>query len=345
VVWSLAYHAGSDVEDARTFSVGDVCGRYEVRGALETEEAVELYQAVDVTTGDAVTLECSRWGEAADELDVEQLLEHAAAWRGSAGSHVIRVLDGGTTSDGTPWLAHEPVPADGARARIDASGALPSALAVRIAQTVAERLDAVRATGFAPAFLTPHAVRMRQDGSVALWLARLSKPTASSTPPEVLSGHAPDARAHVYGVALLLFEMLSGEHPLARYVRGEPDVERAMQHAQCHREAPSLSELVPGLAPGVVATVRAALSKERAKRPPTLAALATELERLREHVVAREGELPTAERAIDRRVALNTKESDVASTARRTKRRAALRGVGVGLGVTLLAELARRWLG
>jgi len=333
-----------DVEDKRTFSVGDVCGHYEVRSGLDSEEAVELYQAADVVTGDAVTLECSRWGEDSEDLDMDRLLARGAAWHEAAGPHVIRVVDGGTTANGTSWLAHEPVPIDGVRARLDVGGAFPPALAVGVAEDVAEHLDAVLASGFVPASLTPHAVRLRDDGSVVLWLARLSTPTASSSPPEVLTGHEPDARAFVYGVALVLFEMLSGEHPFVRYVQKESDAEAAMKHAQCHREPVGLSELVPGLAPGVVATVRAALSKERAKRPPTLAVLATELARLREHVVGQAGELPTGLRPIERRSAPETGASERTSSCGHTMRHAALWGGGLGLGVTLLIELARGWL-
>jgi len=100
--------------------------------------------------------------------------------------------------------------------------------------------------------------------------------------PEQVSGDHVDARCDVYGLGVLLYEMLAGRRPYES--DNVPDVYGLIQEG---RPAP-LRTLQPDLPPAVCNTCQRAFAKDRELRPEDAGALLAELERL----VAGSGEGP-----------------------------------------------------
>lgn len=91
--------------------------------------------------------------------------------------------------------------------------------------------------------------------------------------PEQWRGEPPDARADVWAAGLLLYELLTGEHPLPRSKAAELRL-----HIPSSQPMPSVSWRCPGLPEELVRLVASALAKDPAERPANGGEL---LERLR----------------------------------------------------------------
>jgi serine/threonine protein kinase len=98
--------------------------------------------------------------------------------------------------------------------------------------------------------------------------------TMAGTPaymaPEQLRGEAADARADLWGLGIVLFEMLAGRHPFR-----PPADFFALTHAIVHRPTPALDSLVPGLPaalPAIVARATAKAATERFEDASSMAA-------------------------------------------------------------------------
>jgi eukaryotic-like serine/threonine-protein kinase len=101
--------------------------------------------------------------------------------------------------------------------------------------------------------------------------------TPSYMPPEVLKGGVPDARADVFALGIVLYEMLAGQHPF----RGA-NVTVTTAHILDEREAATLDRSALKVSPPVAAVVARALFKDPAQRYPTARELRKDLETVRQ---------------------------------------------------------------
>jgi len=87
--------------------------------------------------------------------------------------------------------------------------------------------------------------------------------------PEQASGSPVDARADVYSVGVVLFELLTGRYPFEAPTRVD------MLRAHMLEPVPSMADVRPGLwvSPELIALVQRALAKERDSRFPNAAAM------------------------------------------------------------------------
>ncbi|MFO0671621.1 MAG: serine/threonine-protein kinase [Polyangiaceae bacterium] len=142
--------------------------------------------------------------------------------------NVARTFDIGEHA-GEKFLTMEYVDGELLAARLEHRGALGIGEAVAIASEICAGLSAAHAAGIIHRDLKPDNVLLAKDGRVVLTdfgIARLVAPDASAfatagsvigTPtymaPEQVEGGAIDARADVYAVGEILFEMLAGTPP------------------------------------------------------------------------------------------------------------------------------------
>ena len=268
-------------------TVGLRFGPYRVIAQLGAGGMAVVYSAVHEDTGIAVALKVlpASWGTA-PELKA-RLNHEGAILRRIEHPGVIRLLDIGAVADrlgGGTYIAMEWLPDALDRvlcAQFPGPMDCPSAL--RIAAAVAKALGAVHAAGLIHRDLKPSNILLRADGQpvltdfgLAAALAdvvseqRLTPPnvlvgTADYLAPEVIACQPVDARADLYALGVVLYEMLTGFVPFA----GRDPLQ--MLRAHLDEPVPPLPLTVP---PPVQAIVARALQKNPLDRYASAADMA-----------------------------------------------------------------------
>jgi serine/threonine-protein kinase len=161
--------------------------------------------------------------------------------------NIVATYDTGD-DDGTAYIVMELVSGPTLRRIIDDVGGLPVQDVVRIGAQVAAALDAAHGAGLVHRDVKPANVLVPEAGPVKVTDFGIAKAigtddltrtgtvmgTARYLSPEQVNGHGTDARTDVYGLGLLLFEMLCGHPPSG----GDTEIATAM--ARLTTTAPSV---------------------------------------------------------------------------------------------------------
>jgi eukaryotic-like serine/threonine-protein kinase len=189
--------------------------------------------------------------------------------------NVITVFDSGV-DDGDPFIVMELVDGPTLRELLDAEGRLAPERAGEIASRLASALGFAHGRAVIHRDVKPSNVLLPPDGGVKLadmGIARLLSPealtatlsvrgTALYISPEQVRGDRVDARADLYSLGCVLFEMLTGRTPF------EGDL-AALSYAHTHTPAPRVRSINPAVPAAMDELVAAMLEKDPAKRPPT----------------------------------------------------------------------------
>ncbi|HEY5937321.1 MAG TPA: serine/threonine-protein kinase [Kofleriaceae bacterium] len=162
------------------------------------------------------------------------------------------------------------------------AGPLPVATAIDIAAQIADALAAVHAKGIVHRDLKPeNLILVDHDGRgdfvklIDFGVAQIDTTaggpigTAAYMAPEQAAGERVDGRADLYSLGVLLFEMVTGKHPLPSATDGE----YILRHAD--DVPPKASKIARGTA--IPPALDAAIARCLAKRPANRFASATEL--------------------------------------------------------------------
>ncbi|MFF1404019.1 serine/threonine-protein kinase [Streptomyces sp. NPDC058294] len=189
--------------------------------------------------------------------------------------HIVPVFEAGET-DGVLYIAMRYVPGSDLRHLLDERGPLSLPDAVRIAAQVASALDAAHGHGLVHRDVKPGNILVAQgtdsDHPEHVYLTDfgLTKKSLSLTgftsvgqfvgtldyvSPEQISGRPVDGRCDVYGLACVVYEVLTGRPPFQR----EDDM--ALLWAHQYDEPPPPSETRPGTVPAVDPVFARALAK------------------------------------------------------------------------------------
>lgn len=183
----------------------------------------------------------------------------------------------------TAFIIMELVPGETVRDLMSRSGPLAPELAVAIVSQVTDALAYAHAQGLVHRDIKPANVLLGTEGHdlVRVKVADfgIAKATASAhldltasgtllgTPkylsPEQVQGHEPDARADLYSLGVVLYEMLAGHAPF----KGSTEMATALAHVQ--QPPPSLPAVRPGLPASLYELVNALLVKDPAQRVPS----------------------------------------------------------------------------
>jgi eukaryotic-like serine/threonine-protein kinase len=189
--------------------------------------------------------------------------------------NVITVFDAGVDG-GDRFIVMELVEGPTLRELLDADGRLAPERASEIASRLASALGFSHDRAVVHRDVKPANVLLPPDGGVKLadmGIARLLSPealtatlsvrgTARYISPEQVRGDPVDARADLYSLGCVLFEMLTGRTPF------EGDL-AALSYAHTHTPAPRVHSINPTVPLAMDELVATMLEKDPAKRPQT----------------------------------------------------------------------------
>ena len=260
-------------------------GRYRITGQLGEGGMGVVYRARDERLDREVALKMIR-SHAVDHHARERFWREARAAASLSHPAVCQIHEIGE-DEGQLFIAMELLEGETLAARI-ARGALPIAEAVPLTLAVLGALGALHRRGLvhrdlkpSNIFLTPHGVKLLDFGlarstatsteqtDVGLTLPGTITGTPRYLAPEVVLGRASDARADLFAVGAMLFEMVTAKAPFG----GETIAE--IVHAVAYEQPPVLAG-----SPAVVAVDRVihrALAKQPDDRYASAEAMAQDL--------------------------------------------------------------------
>jgi serine/threonine protein kinase len=251
-----------------------VAGRYRIDRPLGTGGMAEVFVATDLRLGRTVALKRIPAAAVPDATARARLAREARALARVNHPNVVTVFDT-VQDDGRPFLVMELVGGASLRDVLDAETSLRPARAVTIASEIASGLAAAHAQGIVHRDLKPSNIFLTPSGTVKIGdfgIARLMTDAAltrtgevfGSPPyvaPEQLTGAPVDARADLYTLGCVLFEMLSGRPPFI----GEDPVSLSYQHV--HTQPVRVDGVAPGVPRELADLVHRLLAKDPEDRP------------------------------------------------------------------------------
>ena len=252
-----------------------VDGRFEVKRLLGRGGMGSVYLAHQRSVDRLVALKVLKRDLADDEAQVKRFILEARAASRLASPHTITIHDFGKTDDGLLYIAMEHLKGRTLRDRLEAEGRLPVEAAAALCAQIATSLAEAHEHGIVHRDIKPENVflvagprgaastRLGADAEVVkvldFGIARARTLTAGAamthtgvimgTPaymsPEAILGQDVDARADVYGLGIMLYELLTGAVPyqaetpmqvLLKHLHTEPlPVEKVAPHVRVPR--------------------------------------------------------------------------------------------------------------
>jgi len=215
---------------------------------------------------------------------VAAIAREGALLRAAAHPNIVSVIAVLDDPDG-PWIVMDYVGGGTLKDLLDRTERLPIERALSIGLDLADALARAHRLGIVHRDLKPANVLMAEDGTPRLadfGVARmLSAPTPANDAivgtlpylaPEAWDGEPVDARADIWALGVILYEMLGGRRPFAASHPG-------LLHAAISvKEPPRLSALRPEVPAAVARAIKAMLAKRPDERMQTVREIALILE-------------------------------------------------------------------
>ncbi len=265
---------------------GRVLGsRYRLVGPIAKGGMASVWEAEDPLLSRRVAVKILDAQLGTDDALRARFRHEAVAAARLAHPNIVSTYDTGE-DDGVAYIVMELIDGLTLRELLDSSGALPVGDAVDITMQVGAALTHAHDHGLVHRDVKPGNVLVQRDGHVKVTDFGIAKATDSASDmtragavmgtarylaPEQLHGSDVDARADVYSLALVLYELLVGRPPFA----GDSDVATAV--ARLTADVPSVSTMRPDVPAGLDAVLARALTRDPADRTPSARAFREEL--------------------------------------------------------------------
>lgn len=270
----------------RDLKVGDVLDGYRVEALLARGGMASIFKAVDEKCGDVVALKVPHLRYESDVVFFDRFRREEEIATRLDHPNVVRALPSGREKTRV-YLVLEYVAGTSLADVLRERGPLPPMQAVEIARQVCDALVYLHAHGIHHHDVKPDNVVMGADGRPRLLdfgiahLETARKLTVSGlsasigTPdymaPEQLRGRVGDARADIFALGTMLYEMVTGRLPY-------PGTDWEERLRSKRREDPTPpSAHVPGLAPALDAVVMRAIEPELKDRYQTAVDMLSDL--------------------------------------------------------------------
>ncbi len=267
---------------------GTNLGRYRVLAKLGEGGMGEVYRAEDTLLRRAVALKRLAPALASDEAHKRRLLREARSVSALSHPNIATLFDV-FESSGETFLVMELVAGESLRARLTRPLALGEA--IRIMRQCAEALEAAHRAGIVHRDVKPENISLAADGHVKILdfgiaqrlplddtgTATTETATLRGTPrylaPEVLQQAEPDARADIFSLGVVFYEMLTGRHPFESGTMAST-IARILTETP-----PPPSRLNSAVPPEVDRMVGKMLARDPAARYPSAADLLRDIDR------------------------------------------------------------------
>ena len=259
--------------DARIVAETILAGRYRLVRLIDRGGMAEVWEGKDEILDRPVAIKVLHPRLAGDDEFQERFRLEAVAAARLAHPNVVATFDTGI--DGaTAYIVMELVSGRTLREVLRNEGPLPVAKAVAIAAAVADALHYAHRAGLVHRDVKPGTILIGHDGRVKVADFGIAKAatdadltqsgallgTAKYLAPEQVAGQPQDQRSDVYGLGVVLYEMLRGQPPFT----GDTDMAVAYQHA--HAEPPKLRHLRPDVSRRLENIVLKAMAKSPEQR-------------------------------------------------------------------------------
>src|SRR5687767_13268736 len=249
-----------------------VDGRYRIQERLGAGGMAAVYRAHDMQHGREVALKLLYRRFAEDEDFVERFRREASAAAGLQHPNVVQVYDRGAW-DGTWYIAMEFLDGRSLKQVVRETGPVEPQTAIELVTQVLKAARFAHKRGVIHRDIKPHNVIIDSEGRAKVTdfgIARAGASdmtetgsiigTAQYLSPEQAQGHPVDARADLYSIGIVLYELLTGALPF--------DAESAVTIAlkQVTEDPTPPMQLNPAVSPALDSVVMRALRKDPAER-------------------------------------------------------------------------------
>ncbi|HLE78397.1 MAG TPA: protein kinase [bacterium] len=245
-----------------------IAQQYEILQRIGDGGMASVFTARRLADGQIIALKILREQYAADAEFVERFEREARAVSALAHPHMVRLIDSGR--DGSVhFIAMEYIPGVNLKQLIRRHGPVPVADAVAIAAQVCEVLGYAHAHGVIHRDIKPQNILLTDDGGVKVTDFGIARATSAATitqtgtvlgsvqylSPEQASGAEVGTAADIYGLGVVLYEMVTGRLPFD----GDSAVAIAIKHI--HEEPVPPQQLAPSVPDRVNGIILKALAK------------------------------------------------------------------------------------
>jgi len=203
-------------------------GPIQLFAEIKSRDDRATYRGFDTTNGQIVLVKVFKPASLPDEKTLARFQEEAAIYASLQHPHVVRLVKFGVAGH-RPFLALEFIEGQNLRALFNQRRPLPGDVAAIIAGAILTGLEEIHRHGIIHRDLKPENIMLGNDGSVKICdfdLALMpaeqtlaSATTLSGSPgyfaPEEILGEPITARADLFAVGVMLYEMFAGTRPFA----------------------------------------------------------------------------------------------------------------------------------
>ena len=266
--------------------VGQRVDRYQIERLLGAGGFGAVYLSKHIHTDSTVALKLLKKSLGADQQMLERFLREARAAASVGSEHIVRVMDAGLSAEGQAFLALEYLDGLDLKELAAQQGPLPAHRLVLIVLQALDGLQAAHAKGIVHRDMKPanvFVVRRRDErgterdfvklldfgiskmkgeaGTSGLTMTGVAMGTPSYMAPEqFFDARSVDARADLYSVSAMLYELLSGKLPFDAESYAHLIVKVRTE------QAVPLNQLAPSVPLPLAQVVMIGLAKEPAQR-------------------------------------------------------------------------------